>query len=324
LDEKSLALIGNAAEGRRWRLRRAAGQRQAIEKQAAMNRYTAVMNLGAAKLSVFFAAVLVTPAWAGIRIQEESTNVATGETSRQEILLDADRMRVNITGKDSTGKDSKTAVMFLTDGGRNRMVMLDKDKNEYREMDQQTMNQMSQQMQGAMAQMQEQMKNMPPEQREMMEKMMKGKMGKMPGQGAPPARTVYTSKGSGSVNGFSCTKYEGVRGAEKVTELCAAKPSEIKFSPSDFQVFEKMKEFMGGFQSAMANSPFAGGGGGNLRDFADPGFEGFPVQQTLFRNGQPELKMETKSIARASLSDADFSLGNAKKVEMPAMPAGRR
>jgi hypothetical protein len=154
--------------------------------------------------------------------------------------------------------------------------------------------------------------------------MMKGKMGKMPGQGAPPARTVYTSKGSGSVNGFSCTKYEGVRGAEKVTELCAAKPSEIKFSPSDFQVFEKMKEFMAGFQSAMANSPFAGGGGGNLRDFADPGFEGFPVQQTLFRNGQPELKMETKSIARASLSDADFSLGNAKKVEMPAMPAGRR
>ncbi len=289
-----------------------------------MNSYTSPMNARIIKASICLTAVVVAPAWAGVRIQSESTNVATGETSRQEILLDADRMRVNITGKDSAGKDEKTVVMFLTDGGRNRMVMLDKDKNEYRELDQQTMNQMSQQMTGLMAQMQEQMKNMPPEQREMMEKMMKGKMGKMPAQGAAAVRTTFTAKGSGSVNGFSCTKYEGVRGTEKVSELCAAKPSDLKFSQSDFQVFDKVKEFMAGFQSAMANSPFGGGAGGTLRDFADPGFEGFPVQQTIFRNGQPELKMETKSVARASLSDADFSVGNAKKIEMPVMPAGRR
>jgi hypothetical protein len=263
-----------------------------------------------------FAAALAAPLWAGVRIQVESTNVGTGETTKQEILLDAERMRVDITGK-----DTNTAVMFLTNGGRNRMVMLDKGRNEYREMDQQTMNQMSQQVQGAMAQMQEAMKNMTPEQREMMEKMMKGKMGQMAGRGAPPVRTTYTAKGGGSVNGFACTKYEGMRGTEKVTELCAAKPAEIKFSPSDFQVFEKMKEFMAGFQNAL--SPL-GGGGGVFRDMADPGFEGFPVQQTIFRNGQPELKTETKSIARASFGDADFSLGSAKKVEMPIPGAGKR
>jgi hypothetical protein len=261
------------------------------------------------------AAALAAPLWAGVRIQVESTNVGTGETTKQEILLDAERMRVNITGK-----DSNTSVMFLTDGGRNRMVMLDKGRNEYREMDQQTMNQAAQQMQGAMAQMQEQMKNMPPEQREMMEKMMKGKMGQIAGRGAAPVRTTYTAKGGGSVNGFSCTKYEGTRGAEKVSELCAAKPSDIKFSPSDFQVFEKMKEFVSGFQNALANTPFGGGG---FRDMADPGFEGYPIQQTIFRNGQPEVKMETKSIARASFGDADFSLGSAKKVEMP-IPQGKR
>ena len=266
------------------------------------------------KRLLYFAAALAAPLCAGVRIQTESTNVGTGDVTHQEVLLDAERLRVNIAGK-----DANMSVMFLTDGGRNRMVMLDKNRNEYREMDQQTMNQMSQQMQGAMAQMQEQMKNLPPEQREMMEKMMKGKMGQMAGRGAAQARTVYTAKGGGSVNGFACTKYEGARGAEKVSELCAAKPSEIKFSPSDFQVFEKMKEFMAGFQSALANSPFGGGG---FRDFAEPGYEGFPVQQTTFRNGQPELKTETKSIARASFSDADFSLGNAKKVEMP-VPGGR-
>ena len=281
------------------------------------NSYTSPMNAGIIKFSFCLAAALATPLWAGVRIQVESTNAGTGETTKQEILLDAERLRVNITGK-----DSNTSVMFLTDGGRNRMVMLDKGRNEYREMDQQTMNQMSQQLQGAMAQLQEQMKNMPPAQREMMEKMMKGKMGQIAGQAAATVRTTYTAKGGGSVNGFTCTKYEGMRGAEKVSELCAAKPSDIKFSPADFQVFEKMKEFMAGFQNALANTPFGGGGG--FRDLADPGFEGFPIQQTMFRNGQPELKTETKSIARASFSDADFSLGNAKKVEIPIPPAGRR
>jgi hypothetical protein len=139
------------------------------------------------------------------------------------------------------------------------------------------------------------------------------------GRGAPPVRTIY-GKGGGSVNGFAC-KYEGMRGAGKSDRPCAAKPAEIKFSPSDFQVFEKMKEFMAGFQNAL--SPFGGGGGGVFRDMAEPGFEGFPVQQTIFRNGQPELKTETKSIARANLGEADFSLGSAKKVEMP-IPQGKR
>ena len=45
------------------------------------------------------------------------------------------------------------------------MVMLDRGTNEYREMDQQTLNQVSQQLTGAMAQMQAQLQNLPPEQR---------------------------------------------------------------------------------------------------------------------------------------------------------------
>jgi len=210
--------------------------------------------------------------------------------------------------------------MFLTDGGRDRMVMLDKNRNEYREIDQQTMNQMSQQLQGVMAQMQEQMKNMTPQQREMMEKMMKGKLGQIAGREVAPVRTVYTPKGSGSVNGFSCTRYEGMRGTEKVSEICAAKPSDLKFSPSDFQVFDKMKEFAASLQSAFTNSL----GGGNFRSLTEPGFEGFPVEQTTFSSGKPEVKSELKNLARASFSDADFSLGNAKKVELAIPPAGKR
>jgi len=264
------------------------------------------------KFSVCLAAALATPLWAGVRIQVESTNLGTGETTKQEILLDAERLRLNMTGK-----DSNTSVLFLTDGGRNRMVMLDKGRNEYREMDQQTMNQMSQQVQGAMAQMQDAMKNMTPEQREMMEKLMKGKMGQLAGRGAAPVRTTYTAKGGGSVNGFTCTKYEGTRGAEKVSELCAAKPSDIKFSPSDFQVFEKMTASM---QSAFANMV----GGGNYRPVGELGYEGFPIESTTYSDGKIETKSELKNIARSSLSDADFSVGNAKKVEVALPGPGKR
>jgi hypothetical protein len=260
-------------------------------------------------------AAFAAPLWAGVHIQVESTNTGTGETSKQEILLDAQRLRINMPAK-----DSDKSVMFLTDGGRNRIVMLDKNRNEYREMDEQTMNQMSQQLQGFMAQMQEQMKNMPPQQREMVEKMMKGKMGQMAGRGAAPVRTVFTAKGSGSVNGFSCTKYDGMRGAEKVAEVCAAKPSDLKLSPSDFQVFDKMKEFAANLQTTFANAV----GASDFRSVAEFGYDGFPVEQTTFSGGKPETKSELKSITRASFSDADFSLGDAKKVEIPIPPAGKR
>jgi hypothetical protein len=96
------------------------------------------------------------------------------------------------------------------------MVVLDNSKNEYREIDQQTIDQMSGQTSAATAQMQAQMKNMTPEQRAMVEQMMKGRG--LPGVASSAvtsaARTTYTSKSGGSANGFPCTKYEGNRGAE--------------------------------------------------------------------------------------------------------------
>jgi len=78
------------------------------------------------------------------RIQMESTDLATKATDQQELLLDATRFRTN---------NGNTSAIFLTDGGRNRMLMLTKSRNEYMEMDQQTMDQMGQAMQGVAAQM---------------------------------------------------------------------------------------------------------------------------------------------------------------------------
>ena len=92
--------------------------------------------------------LLAAPVWCGVRIQMEVTDVKTGAVQKQEMLLDADRLRVN-----TTAGGSPNSVLFLTDGGRSRIVILNPAGNEYRELDQQTLNQLS----GVMAQMQAQL-----------------------------------------------------------------------------------------------------------------------------------------------------------------------
>jgi len=260
---------------------------------------------------VAIVALSTAPLFAGVRIQSEKVDLATNKTTTDTILLDSNRMRMD--------SSDNRSMLFLTDGGRSRMVILDKAKNEYREIDEAMMKQMGEQMSGLTAQMDAAMKNMSPEQRAMMEKMMKGKMPQA-ATGAVP-KTVYTSKGSGSVNGFSCTKYEGVLKNEKVADVCAAMPAQLKFTPADFQVAEKMKEFSASLLSALANSP--------LRTVVpnasgfESGYEGFPIQKVTFDNGKATERDELKAITRASFSDADFSLGTAKKVEMPIPGAAK-
>lgn len=249
-------------------------------------------------------AIAAAPLFAGVRILSENTDLATKKVTTDTILLDSNRMRFDF--------DDGRSVMFLTDGGRDRMVMLDKAKNQYQEIDEAMMKQMGEQLSGAMAQMEAAMKNMPPEQRAMMEKMMKGKMP----QAAPAApKTVYTAKGSGTINGYSCTKYEGDRNGQKESELCAALPAQLKLTPADMQVFDKMRQFSSTLLNSLANSPIkvsvpSGYG-------FESGYEGFPIQKTEFESGQATKRSELKSMTRSNFTDADFSLGNAKKVELP-------
>jgi hypothetical protein len=259
---------------------------------------------------VAIAALAVAPSFAAVKIVSEDTDLATKKVTTDTILLDTNRMRVE--------SDDGKSVLFLTDGGRNRIVMLDKTHNTYQEIDEETMKQLGQQMAGMSAQMEAAMKNMTPEQRAMMERMTKGKM---PQAAAAAPKTVYTAKGSGSVNGFSCTKYEGDLSGVKESEVCAALPAQIKLTPADLQIFEKMKQFSSSLLSALANSPVhisvpSGYG-------FEEGYEGFPIQKIDFENGQATKRSELKSITRTNFTDADFSLGNAKKVELPIPGAAR-
>jgi Domain of unknown function (DUF4412) len=255
-------------------------------------------------LNIAAAVLAAAPMWAGVRVKVDVTDTKTGKvTEQQEILLDADRLRINSTNKNQT-------FLFLTDGGRDRIVMLDQTRNEYREIDQQTMNQATQQMQGAMAQLQSQLANLPPEQRARVEQMLRGRMGQA-GKAAPAERTIYTAKGSDSVNGFSCTRYEGVLKGEKTAEVCASRPSDVHFSQSDFQVFEKMRQFSA---DLVSSNPLLSGA--KTSYLMNPGFEGYPVETINYSGGQATTKWEVKSIEHTSFSDADFSLGAAKKMDL--------
>lgn len=240
------------------------------------------------------------PTLAGTRIQMETTDLANNKVRHTEMLVDATRLRVN---------DGNTSMIFLTDGGRSRLLTLDKARNEYREMDQQAMNQLGEQMEGVTAKMDAMMKKLSPEQRAAMDKMMKGQLGRA---AAPRAaeRTVYTPKGNAKVNGIRCTQYDGIKGQQKVSEVCAAQPAALKFSPADYQVFEKMREFMSGLTDALQKSPMAAAA---ASDVTEPGFKGFPVQRINFRNGQATERQQITSAGPATLSDADFSTGNARR-----------
>jgi hypothetical protein len=262
---------------------------------------------------LYFAFALTAPLFAGVRIQIESVEVSTGDVTKREILVDADRIRMN-----ESGKKDHNSVLFLTDGGRNRLVMLDNDKGEYRELDQQTIDQMSGQVSAAAAQMQAQMKDMTPEQRAMVEQMMKGRGIATAPAASTAARTVFTAKGSGTANGFACTKYDITRGGENVGELCAASPAAMRLSDADFKAYDKMKDLLTSMlnmsSAILPNSV-------SMATLGQNGYSGFPVQQITIKDGKITDKTDTRSVGRASFSNDDFSLGEAKQVDfLPGAP----
>jgi hypothetical protein len=124
------------------------------------------------------------------------------------------------------------------------------------------------------------------------------------------AATVYAAKGSGTVNGFRCTNYEGTQGGQKVAEICAASTADASLAASDFEVMQKMREFMSKMPM-VAGLARAG--------ITENGVNGMPVQTTRFTNGKATSREDVKSIANAAFTDADFSTGDAKKVDMPGM-----
>jgi hypothetical protein len=270
-------------------------------------RAAAILCLAAAGAGHSIAGVVLT----GQSVDFRDNNEVTDFT----MLVDASRLRTNMKGK-----DVDASVIFHVEGEDYKMMVVDNTKKEYRVIDRKTMQEINEKVGGAMAQMQEQMKKMTPEQRAMMEKLMGRMGGTRQGQPPSPPETVFQKTGPGNVNGRDCTKYDGLSEGQKISELCAAPPDSLNLTSSDLAVFEKMGAIFEEMTKSLRQLPYFRSSSPKL---IEKQIDGIPVQQIQFENGQQTSKLEFKDSARRSFSDADFSVGDAKLLEMPTGLQGK-
>ncbi|MEY4932011.1 MAG: hypothetical protein RLZZ403_331, partial [Pseudomonadota bacterium] len=131
--------------------------------------------------------------------------------------------------------------------------------------------------------------------------------------------TVFAARGPATVNGFRCTRYEGTRNGEKVLELCASTLGDVKLGPQEFQVLERMREFTASMMKAVKSTPLAGMM--ENTGITQAGIEGYPVQSITFTGGKPVSREQVKAIVDATFTEADFSTGTAKRVDLPSLGA---
>jgi hypothetical protein len=172
-------------------------------------------------------------------------------------------------------------------------------------------------MSGAMAQMQEQMKNMPPEARQRMEAMMQGRG--MPGAAAA-APIEYKKVGTDKVGKWSCDKYEGTRGGEKLSEMCTVAPDALGFTAADFEVTKQMADFFGKLAPQGVEQMFRVGSN------TAGGFSGLPVRAVTFRNGTQDTVTELTDVSRQNFPDSTFAVpaGYQKRDMMSGRGRGRQ
>lgn len=129
------------------------------------------------------------------------------------------------------------------------------------------------------------------------------------GQSAP-VRITYRRTGSSKVRDWSCTTYEGFRGSEKVTEVCAAEGNSIGLTSADFTVAQQAIDLARGVAAPdiLDRIPVYG-------TVESQGFAGFPVRRVTFRNGQPDTTTELVEFRREAVPAANFTVAaDFKKV----------
>jgi hypothetical protein len=124
------------------------------------------------------------------------------------------------------------------------------------------------------------------------------------GQGqATLAPITYKRISTSKVRDWTCTTYEGFRGAEKVAELCAAEGNAIALSGADFAITQQAIDMAKAITppEMIERIPVYG-------TAANQGFAGFPVRRVSFRNGKPDVTTELVEIKRDAIPAATFAV----------------
>jgi hypothetical protein len=207
----------------------------------------------------------------GVVIVQEMTH--DGKTTTATTQMDKTHMRV----------ETGSASVFIFDGDAQVARIVDMEKKSYTEMTKADLEKMQQQMAAAM----EKVKSMPGG---------SAMMGKMMGGRGNTTPTTYKAIGSDKAGQWTCSKYEGTKNNEKVSELCTVEPKALGLTPGDFEVAQQLAEFLkamipGGMMDQIAVNGTQ----------TQQGFTGVPVKTTTFSKGKPSMVMETKSIKHEAI-----------------------
>ena len=230
-----------------------------------------------------FASMLAAVAVASLSAQSQGITLVQSETRDGKATTTITQMdKSHIRTETSNG-------VFIYDGDAQVMRMVNMERKSYTEITKADMQKMSQQMSAVM----DKLKDLPPAQRAQMEKMMAGRG--MPGAGPAAAPITYKATGSDKAGQWACAKYDGMRAAEKVVELCAVEPKALGLTPADFEVAKQLAEFMKSLVPQMANQIALYG------TPAEQGFSGYPIRQTHYSNGKVTSVNELKEIKREAI-----------------------
>ncbi|HEX3703031.1 MAG TPA: hypothetical protein VHU82_06865 [Vicinamibacterales bacterium] len=242
----------------------------------------------------------------GVLIQE--TTVTNGTPRTHQIQIEKNRMRAE------TSRANGEKEVFLFDGAKQVMWIINYDKKTYSEMTKADIDRVGGQVNDAMAKMQEQLKSLPPEQRARVEAMMAGRGGMPGGAPAAVAKTEYKKVGTDKVGKWACDKYEGSRGGQKTSEMCTVDPQTLGFTAADFEVSRQLQEFFGKLLPAGGDSMFRIGTG------QAEGFNGIPVRHVTF--GAAPTTSEISSVTRQTFPESTFAVPEGFTKE--ASPFGGR
>ena len=259
---------------------------------------------------VFMVSGLIMASWAGLLVNLETKNLK----EKKQVQT----MKMYISGKninmDIIAEEHKGTTIFR--GDKELFWAIDHEKKEYTEITKEMMEKMGQSMGNAMKQMEEQMANMPPEQRAMMEQMMKGQM-QMMSQAASEPTTLKKTSEKKKISGYSCTKYELLRGTEKVREMWMTDWKNIKDGKEALEAFEAMSRFFKSLIEAYKDSPFA-------RMMDNPyshanELNGFPVLIVEINGGVATYETLFKSFQKKSIPKDSFNPPKGYKLNKQEM-----
>ena len=262
--------------------------------------------------AVLLPATLLPAAHAGTIVTTEVTDHSDNSVNTQELKVDHNRLRVDVSGRDGRAN----TIVYKDE----TLYVIDHGAQSYHVMDEATMTRLGDTIATVRQQMDEQMAGLPPEQRAMVARMM-GKMGgAAPAAAAAPLPHFTRTSRTQTIVGIPCQIWEASDGGAKSDEVCVAAKNAV---PGAGQVFAALQKF-GNAMTKMTSSLGFGGGKHGLQDAwrSLEQMDGIPLAHRGYEAGRVTTEMQVTSVRAVSLPPATFDVPAGYKLKVVNMGAG--